>query len=222
MSKAQRLRLTELKGKANLTADESAELHTLTALASQHPDSTQDTDEAPAAAAAAPSDFRAILAGIGASFRSKGAVAADLSAARESITALTAERDTARGQVTALTAERDTACTDAASARAEATATAATLATLCKFLGLDAAGFKGKDSKAVQKILEDHVSAAATEKLGEMGFPAAKLPPANSGDQALESLADIQALMAKTTDPVELGKLAARANKLRDAEWGQN
>jgi hypothetical protein len=83
----------------------------------------------------------------------------------------------------------------------------------------DAAPTAEQQATALQESFKAHVAGAVTQKAQEIGIPISKLPKATTEASAEETLAEIQAKLATCTDPVEGGRLAAKANKLRDQEW---
>lgn len=72
-----------------------------------------------------------------------------------------------------------------------------------------------QQSAIVKAAFAHAVGARATAQVAEMGIDPKKLPPQSTTSQA-ESLEEIQSAMSTEKDPVKLGQLAAKANKLRD------
>lgn len=131
-------------------------------------------------------------------------------------------------QIGTLTTERDAAC--------------ATISTLATCLGLAASdlsapsadtlekfGLKDDDAwkkltgaqkseRLVQAAYERAISDRTVAQVKELGFNAGALP-SPKGSSTDESLEEVQAQLATATDPAERGRLAAKANKLRDAKW---
>ena len=210
MNKTQRLRLAALSALAvaTRTAAEQAELTTLSALASAHPDASKDSDDtAPAAAApiaAAPITLGSLLSASMTALRGRNGPAVDLVAARVQIGTLTTERDTAR-------ADLATATTQLSTATAQLGTATAALDTLCGFLGFKGSELAGKQPGDIIGLVSAKVSLLAGEQIGALGFPAAAIPAsagagANSGATPAELLAQFNAL----TDPKARGEFYAK------------
>lgn len=177
MKKSQRLRLAALQGQATRTDAEQAELATLQALAAQHPDAAQDSDDT---SAAAPLTAAGFMAKLTAAFNDKAALAQKNSELSARITALETERD----QAAAAKASADAllVAANAATAEAQTKLTAATgqIAAFTSALGLKPDSLA--DASAVRAALTAKIDAGATERLAALGFPASGLPaPSNSG-----------------------------------------
>lgn len=122
-------------------------------------------------------------------------------------------------------ADLATANTNLTAARAEATAANTALDTMAAFFGMKRTELAGKDATAIGALIATKISESAIEELATAGVPPAALPKpsAGTGNANSDKLEDVQAAMATTTDPKELGRLAAKANALRDAAWsGKN
>jgi hypothetical protein len=231
MTKAQRARLAALHALATRTAAEDAELVSLKTLATAHPDTSKDTD-APAAAAPAaaspaapanspasgespaglaqppaPAGLAGILQTAFASVRSRVAVSADLT--------------TARAHVATVTAERDTARTDLAAARSQLSALSSQLSAMAGFFGLKPEQLAGLDAAAATALVSRRIADTATEQVAALGFNVTAVPPTapGNGGSAADTLEEVQSEMAGCKDPVALGKLAAKANALREKAW---
>jgi hypothetical protein len=228
MRKSQRLRLSALlaKDQKDLSADERSELTTLQALAAQHPDAAQDTDDpasptsqtSPSSSAAS---FKSTLIGSLATLRDKAAVGADLVTARAAIIALTTERDQARAD---LAAAQTASATQATTLRAEITALTAQRDAFAGFFGITVSDLAAKDTAGIAELLKTRISAEATEQIAALGQPMAALPKQTGGNGggALETLEDLHAQMREEKDLKKLGQLAAKANALRDKLWANN
>lgn len=72
-----------------------------------------------------------------------------------------------------------------------------------------------QQSALVKAAFAHAVGARASAQVAEMGIDPKKLPPQSTTSQA-ESLEELQTAMSTEKDPVKLGQLAAKANKLRD------
>lgn len=208
MKKSERLRLTALLAKGgNLTADESAELARLQALASQHPDPSKDVDDtssasgggnaapgatAPAGAAPAgdqPASPPAAPAGGAASPTTVGTVIASAFQSLRSRGAVAADLVTARQQIGTLTAERDQARTELAAAQQQVSALIAQLSVVAGFFGMKPTDLAGKTDDQLRAAFSQAISAAALEQVAGLGFPAGNLPPPSDSAKA-ETFAD--------------------------------
>lgn len=165
------------------------------------PVATARATPAPASEKPATPGFKASILGALQSMRGAAAVGADLTAARGQVSTLTQERDDARS---ALGAEQGFS---------EA---------FIEFFGLTRAELKGKSKADLTALLKQKISDATIEQVASLGLKPAELPAnkggGNSGGDALE---DIQAQMVTCKDPAQLGKLAARANAIRDGKTGE-
>lgn len=74
----------------------------------------------------------------------------------------------------------------------------------------------------LQAQFKTHVSGAVTQKLQEIGHPAAKLPAASPSVGAAETEEELLAQLTATKDPAEKGRIGAKLNALRDKSWGKN
>lgn len=72
-----------------------------------------------------------------------------------------------------------------------------------------------QQSAIVKAAFAHAVGARATAQVAEMGIDPKKLPPQSTTTSA-ETLEELQTAMSSEKDPVKLGQLAAKANKLRD------
>ncbi len=226
MTKAQRARLAALHALATRTAAESAELVSLAALASAHPDASKDTDAPAASAPAAGTDpstlnpqlstagTPAVAAGLAgilqtafASVRSRVAVSADLTTARTHVATVTAECDTAR--------------TELAAARSQLATVSAQFGAVATFFGLKPEQLAGLDAAAATALFSRKVADTATDQVAALGFNVTAVPPPapGHGGSAADTLEEVQAEMAGCKDPVALGKLAVKANALREKAW---
>lgn len=163
------------------------------------------TPPAPAASAASAGSLRAVIQGAlagAAAARGGSNVAAQLTELRTQLATATTERDQARA--------------DLATSQASLTSATTQVSAFCGLLGITAADLAGKDQAACATFLGARIKSAVGEEIAALGFPAAELPAASAAAGGGEELADIQSQMATTTDPVALGKLAAKANALRD------
>lgn len=111
---------------------------------------------------------------------------------------------------------------EAVAKAADLTAEIAALQSVFAAVGFKPAAALDKDGKALtgdalstafKAAFDQHLSGRVQQQMAELGVPAAKLPAATSVD-ALTTLDDIQAAMSTEKDPVKLGQLAAKANKL--------
>lgn len=232
MKKSQRHRFFALIGKqssgATLTAAELTDLRTLSALVSAHPSAAEDTDdteetdeekkkreEKEAADKKAEEDEKKKKdEEAKAKASAKPGVSARLAAAMAGLSgaspaAITAELQQARQDLAKCQA--DLATTQAALKASEAVAT-----TLCDFFGLKAEDVAGKTQADIDAICTAKISAAATAQLAGLGIAPGKLPKPNGGTGTANTIEELQAEMANTKDPEALGKLAAKANALRD------
>lgn len=236
MKKTDRLRLAALLAKGgNLSADESAELARLQALASQHPDPAKDVDDtassaaAPAAApaastaapAAAPASAAPAAAASAASAAPGAAAPAGATVGTVIATAFQSLRNrgavaqdlvTARQQISSLTTERDQARTDLAAAQQQVTTLTAQLAVVAAFFGMKATDLAGKSEDEVRGAFSAAISAAALEQVAGLGFPAANLPaPSDSAkaDTVAEQMAQYKSLLAEGKH-MEAAQLAAK------------
>jgi hypothetical protein len=164
---------------------------------------------APAAAAPAPAapaaDAPAAVPGVSA--RLAGAFAS-LQGGTPAVAA--AELATARANLTQ-------AQSDLTATRASLKSTETALASIAGFLGLKPAEVLGKTDTEIDTLCAAKLTAAATAQLAGRGFSPSTLPAASGGNGG-DTLADLQAAMAETKDPVRLGQLAAKANALRDGK----
>lgn len=228
MKKSQRLRFYSLIAKqaqgTALGTDEASELKTLTALASTHPDASADTDDTaaaqPAPAAAAPTPAAAAPAAPAAA---KPGVSARLAAAMAGLSGGTPAQATAALQSeqqahAATKATLTQAQADLVAARASLKSTETALAGLCDFFGLKPEEIAGKSADDMDALLKAKISAAATAQIAAIGINPSTLPAPTAAGAKPQTLAELQDAMANTKDPAELGRLAAAANKLRDAE----
>jgi hypothetical protein len=113
---------------------------------------------------------------------------------------------------------------------AEAKVTA--LNSLFASIGFKPAEVKGKDgapataeetAAALQTQFATHVSGSVTQKLQEIGHPAAKLPPSNPSGGANATEQELLADLAEAKTPEAKGRIARALNTLRDAQWsGKN
>lgn len=167
---------------------------------------------------------------------SAGLKAAELSgkSAADILAALRAPSEsasaTATAQVATLTTERDTARATlgslASALGVSADQLAVTPENLAKFsIAADDAWKKltpvQQAAHLAQAAMNEVIAQRTLAQVRELGFNADTLP-GSSPSAGGESLADLQAQMAETKDPVRLGELASRANALRDQQWGKN
>jgi hypothetical protein len=205
MKKSQRARLAVLAAKdaATLSAEEKSELATLQGIAATNTDSSQDIDDT-TPAAAAPS-LTATLKGALSVLGDKARLGTELAQARARVTELEGQLAASTTQVTDL--------------RAQLAARETQFAAIAGFFGLSAKELDGKEASAVHALIAQKISDSATEQLATAGVPAAELPKQTQAGTAAETLDEIQAQMAKTTDAKQLGVLAKKANELRERQW---
>lgn len=214
MKKSQRLRLAELKGKATTTEAEKAELATLEVLAAAHPDASQDIDDL----AKKPLSVSEFLARLTAAFADKAELTRQIGVKDTRIAELEAQLSAAKVSSTSDTAALAGANAARGELDAKLTAALAVIGVVATALGLKAEDLAGKDVAAVQGIFNSKVTAAAGDKLAELGFPASGLPAtaaeidANTGD----TLEDLRTQMSQTDDPAKAGELAAKARAARE------
>lgn len=162
MKKSHRLRLSALTAQASRTDAEAAELATLQALAEQHPDAAQDTEDA------APLTLTGVIASAFAAVRSKARLGSDLSSAQSQIATLTTDLEASQAALARTAAERDAAQSQ--------------LSELATFFGLNLGELSGKASADVSALIAQKVSAIALDQVASMGFDRDKLPAATSGE----------------------------------------
>jgi hypothetical protein len=245
MKKSQRLRFYALiskqaQGSAALTADESTELTTLTALAAVHPNAAADTDDtapapAPAAAATAPATTApaatatpAAPAPVAAAQApapivrgdvTKPGVSARLAAAMAGLAGGTpalaaAALQTEQQAHTATRATLTQSQADLATARASLASTETALATVCGFFGLKPEEISGKTEKETDALLAAKISAAATEKLASLGVAPGRLPapkPGGSADSKTITSAEFAALT-----PAQKSDFSVKGGRIAD------
>ncbi len=98
------------------------------------------------------------------------------------------------------------------------------LAFVASELGCPVDILRAKTGDELRGMVRNRVSVVAGHRLAEMAFPLAALP-ANRGEIAVggdDSLEDVQTQMKDTKDPVQLGRMAARANALRNKQWANS
>ncbi len=150
----------------------------------------------------------------GGSAKADDTAATDAAAQAAQITTLTTERDTANASLAALAKSLGLAVADFAKPSAEA---------MAKFALKDDEEWKKLTAaQQIERLTQaacDHaISARAVMQVKELGFNATQLP-APKGSTTGETLEEVQSQLASVTDPAERGRLAAKANKLRDAAW---
>lgn len=191
-----------------------------------------DATPAPAPAAAAPaaeakpkalsaSDFMTKLT---AAFSAKETLAKENAEQKKRIDALEKERDAA----TTAKTEAEAAKTSAESAKATAETNLANattaLAHVAAAVGVKVDEIAGKPADQVKQIFNARIETRSSERLAELGFPVSGLPASaetGSTSSTGDELADVQAQLAAEKDPKKAGVLAAKANKLRDAQWAK-
>jgi len=131
----------------------------------------------------------------------------------------------ALAKVTAAEQKATAAEARAATAAAQVTAFNSIFAAI----GFKPAEVKGKDgapataeetAAGLQTQFTAHVSGSVTQKLQEIGHPAAKLPTASPAGGANATEEDLLAQLAEAKTPAEKGAIARQLNALRDAKWG--
>jgi chromosome segregation ATPase len=137
------------------------------------------------------------------------------------IDALTAEVAEAKASLATITTERDAALVDLANARTALTeANAAHESAVTALNERHTAALAAKDTET-----EARVQREVTDALASAGVPEARLPgrtpSASTGDNA-SKIADLQAQIDASNDPLEKGKLAAQIITLMDGKPGLN
>lgn len=223
MKKYQRLRLSALAAiaEATRTAAEQAEFTTLTALASQHPDASKDSDDtapaapAPAAAAPAPAIIGATgtaaptLRGFIASIKAGATTGTELIAARAALT----ERDATITAHVATIAQRDTQLT---ALNTQLAATAAQRDTFAAFIGITAAELGTKTPGEITALITAKISAQAVEVVAGTGVPVGTLPAQTGSTGSLAEEKTLTLAEFRSLSPGEKMKFSTNGGRLSD------
>lgn len=179
-----------------------------------------NADVPPAPAAAAPAAPAGAAPAAAAPLGLSGALRTALSAVRGR-TAVAADLTRAEQQLATVTTERDTARTELATARTERDTATAQLTAFAAYFGIKPTELSGLTPDAATSLLTARVSSAATEQVAALGFNVSDLPAqaAGNGGGAAETLEEIQTQLAEAKTAEARGKLAAKANALREKAW---
>jgi hypothetical protein len=221
MKKSQRLRLSALAAiaEATRTAAEQAEFTTLTALASQHPDASKDSDDtapaapAPAAAAPAPAPAPAAAAptlrGFIASIKAGATAGTELLTARATITAHLATIATHVATI----AQRDT---QLSALNTQLAATAAQRDTFAAFIGITAAELGTKTPGEITALITAKISAQAVEVVAATGVPVGTLPAQTGSTGSLAEEKTLTLAEFRALSPGEKMKFSTNGGRLSD------
>lgn len=166
------------------------------------------------------SDFMTKLT---AAFTAKETLAKENAEQKKKIEALEKDRDDANTAKAAAESAKTSAEAAKTTAETNLTSANAALGIFATALGFKAEEMAGKSADDVKKALNARVETRSGERLAELGFPVSGLPASAETASAAgtgDALADIQAQLGTEKDPKKAGELAAKANALRDKQWG--